>query len=739
MRQPPPASSHLPPDQNSKTDLQMVSIESIISRVKEYMPDEDLSPLQKAYTFASESYTGKHRISGQPYLYHAMMVTGILASMRLDLSTLIAGLLHGIIKQSEKPAEVAKKIRDNFGNDVENLVQGTTKITSVRFNSKIAYQAENIRKMLLAMSSDIRVLLVKLADRLHDMQSLQYLPREKQSEFAQNTMDLYAPLASRLGIDWLKRELEDLSFSFLHPEEFEDLANKIKTSLRDREAYVEDVKSLLTKKLQDHGLTNFQVLGRPKHLYSIYRKLIVQNIPLEKVYDKVAFRIIVSSIKECYEALGIIHSLWPPVDGRFKDFISTPKANMYQSLHTSVVGPHGEFMEIQIRTTEMDRVAKEGIAAHWAYKEGKAITSKDAKLFKWLKQLVHTLQELEDPKEFLEAVKGELYQSDIFVLTPNGEVKEFPKGSTPIDFAYGIHTAVGNRCTGAKINGQIASLKTELKNGDLIEILTAPNQKPSRGWLSLVKTARAKSRIRQWLNQEERERTLRVGREICEKELRRHAISLKKIIKTGHLKEVLKSVSCNSLDELLRKVGSGKISVQAIIKQLEPEELREEEFVELPAPLPLKGKKKPAPDNIIVVDGTDDILTKISHCCMPVPGDDIVGFITTGRGISVHKSSCRNFQATDPQRRIAVQWAEGINVAHRAQLVITAEDKKGLLASLSNTISAADSNIINIDATTSRGRLARINIVLEINSRDHLQRLLNHIQQIDGVIEAKRV
>lgn len=739
MGQPPPAAGHLQPDQNSKTDLQMVSIESIISRVKEYMPDEDLSRLQKAYTFASESYTGKHRLSGKPYLHHAMMVAGILASMRLDLSTLIAGLLHGIIKQSEKPTEAAKKIRDNFGNDVENLVQGTTKITSVRFNSKIAYQAENIRKMLLAMSSDIRVLLVKLADRLHDMQSLQYLPREKQAEFAQDTMDLYAPLASRLGIDWLKRELEDLSFSFIHPEEFEDLANKIKTSLSDRERYVEDVKGLLTKKLKDLGLVNFQVLGRPKHLYSIYRKLIVQNIPLEKVYDKVAFRIIVNSIKECYEALGIIHSLWPPVDGRFKDFISTPKANMYQSLHTSVVGLHGEFMEIQIRTTEMDRVAKEGIAAHWAYKEGKAITSKDAKLFKWLKQLVHTLQELEDPKEFLEAVKGELYQSDIFVLTPNGEVKEFPRGSTPIDFAYSIHTEVGNRCTGARINGQIAPLKTELKNGDLVEILTAPNQKPSRGWLNLVKTARAKSRIRQWLNQEEREQAIRVGREICEKALRRHDISLKKIIKTGHLKEVLKSVSCNSLEELLHKVGSGKISVQAIVRQLEPEELREEEFIELPEPLPLKAKKKPAPDNIIVVDGTDGILTKISNCCMPVPGDDIAGFITSGRGISVHKSSCRNFQATDPQRHIPVQWAEGINVAHRAHLVITAEDKKGLLASLSNTISSDDSNIITIGATTSRGRLARINIVLEINSRDHLQRLLNHIQQIDGIIEAKRL
>jgi GTP pyrophosphokinase len=717
----------------------MATIESIIARVREYLPDEDLSPLEKAYAFAAEAYSGKHRLSGRPYIYHALMVTSILASMRLDLSSLIAGLLHGIYKQSDKPEEAEKKIGELFGNDVASLIRGTTKITNVQFNSKIAYQAENIRKMLLSMSADIRVLLVKLADRLHDMQSLEHVPRAKQLEFAQDTMDLYAPLASRLGIDWLKRELEDLSFSHLHPEEYANLSSRIKTSLLDRDAYVEDVKALLTNKLQEHGLRDFRVLGRPKHLFSIYRKLIVQNIPLEKVYDKVAFRIIVNTVKECYEALGIIHSLWSPVDGRFKDFISTPKANMYQSLHTSVVGPHGEFMEIQIRTTEMDRIAQEGIAAHWAYKEGKAITSKDAKLFMWLKQLVQTLQELEDPKEFLEAVKGELYQSDIFVLTPNGEVKEFPKGSTPIDFAFSIHTEVGNRCTGAKINGQIAPLKTELKNGDLVEIITSPGQKPNRAWLSLVKTARAKNRIRQWLNQEEREKTLTVGREICERELRKHDISLKKLIKTGQLKEMLKSLSCNSLDELMRKVGSGKTSVQAIINQLQPAELRVEPAEELLETLPIKGRKKPAQDNIILVDGTDNILTKISHCCMPVPGDDITGFITAGRGISVHKSSCRNLNATDPQRRIEVEWAADIKTTHRAQIMITAEDKKGLLANLSNTISSDDSNILNLEATTSRGHLARINIVLEINGRDHLMRLLNHIQQIDGIIEAKRI
>ena len=717
----------------------MVTIETIIERAKSYMPEEDLSLLIKAHVFAKEFYSGKHRLSGRSYLYHALMVTDILATMRLDIPTLCAGLLHGVLKQATDLKETEKNLRASFGDDVANIVKGATKITDVQFNSRLAYQAENIRKLLLAMSSDIRVLLVKLADRLHDMQSLQQVSRDKQLEFAQETMDLYAPLASRLGIDWLKRELEDLSFSYLHPKEYQTLAAKIHTSLADREHYVDEVKALLNQKLIEHGLKQFRVLGRPKHLYSIYRKLVVQNIPFEKVYDKVAFRIIVSSVKECYEALGIIHSLWMPVDGRFKDFIRTPKGNMYQSLHTSVIGLSGEFMEVQIRTEEMDQVAKEGIAAHWAYKEGKAITSKDARLFKWLKQLVHTLQELEDPKEFLDAVKGELYAEEIFVLTPTGEVKEFPKGSTPIDFAYSIHTEVGNRCTGAKINGIIAQLKTKLKNGDLVEIITSPKQRPNRSWLGLVKTTRAKNRIRQWLNLEEREKNLQAGREICERELKKHNISLKKLIKTGHLKELLKTIACNTLDDLMRKIGSRKMTVQTIIKELQPQEIRDalpEDLVQ--EAVPHKGERKPERDNIILVSGADNVLTKISHCCMPVPGDEIAGFITSGRGISVHKASCPNLKAADQERLISVSWAENIKSTHRAQIQVIARDQKGLLAALSNAINHDDANILTLEATTSSGGIAKISIIIEINSREHLLRLLQHLQQLDGVLEARR-
>lgn len=716
--------------------MNKTTIDHILERAREYMPDEDLTPLTSAYEFAQQIYSGKHRLSGKPYIVHALAVTLILAVMRLDLHTLVAGLLHGALKESTDTTE--KELREKFGDAVTDIVKGATKITNVQFNSKIAYQAENIRKMLLAMSTDIRVLLLKLADRLHDMQSLGYVSQEKQREFAQETLDLFAPLASRLGVDWMKRELEDLSFCYLHPAEFDELTTKIKSSMQDRQEYVDEVKQLISTKLKEFGLHDFRILGRPKHLYSIYKKLIVQNIPLEKVYDKVAFRIILHSVKECYEALGVVHALWAPIDGRFKDFISSPKANMYQSLHTSVVGPRGEFMEIQIRTEEMDKIAREGIAAHWAYKEGKAVTQKDVKLFQWLKQLVHSIQELQDPQELIDAVKGELYDAEVFVLTPNGEVKEFPLGSSPLDFAYSIHTEVGNRCVGAKINSHIVPLKTPLKNGDVVEIITSPNQTPNRGWLALVKTARARSRIRQWLNREEQEKSLKVGREICERELRKHNISLKKLIKTGHLKEVLKALSSNSLDELMRKVGSGKIRVETIIKQLEPEEIREE-TPPLPELPPRKAKKKGADDSGIVVDGVNGILTKISHCCMPVPGDDITGFITAGRGISVHKSQCRNLLAGDPDRFIEVRWAEKVSATHRAQLQVMARDQKGLLANLSNAISNDDANILNIEANTTAGSLARFKIILEVTSLEHLMTLLQHIQQLDGVIEATRI
>ncbi|MEN8139622.1 MAG: bifunctional (p)ppGpp synthetase/guanosine-3',5'-bis(diphosphate) 3'-pyrophosphohydrolase [Thermodesulfobacteriota bacterium] len=717
-----------------------ITIDDLLNRTQGYLPADQVPLLEEAYGVAKAAHLNHLRPSGEPYINHVLSVAQILAAMRLDRDTLISGLLHGTLKYPDTGID-EKFLTDKFGADVARIVRGTTRIDKVRFNSQIDYQAENIRKMLLAMSSDIRVLLVKLADRLNDMQ-LQDFPEDKAKEYARETMDLYAPLASRLGIDWLKRELEDRAFGILHPEEHHDLEERISSSLHDRERYVKEVKKLLSEKLHEYGIFDFSILGRPKHLYSIYKKLLKQQIPLEKVYDKVAFRIILKTVRECYQALGMVHAIWPPIEGRIKDYISQPKTNMYQSLHTSVIGPSGEFMEIQIRTDEMDKIAKEGIAAHWAYKEGATITEQDASSFQWLKQLVNWLQELKDPQEFLETVKDELHRdAKTYVLTPTGEVKELPGGATPLDFAYSIHTEVGNHCVGAKINGTIAPLKTPLRNGNVVEIMTSPRQQPNQGWLKLAKTSRAKSRIRHWLRQDELQKFSKLGEELCERELKKQHISLKKLIKTGHLKTILQKLHCNSLSNLFVKVGEGTISTSQISEILLPPELVTEPEPEL-APSPeTKGKRpeqRPTSDEVITIDGVDGVLMRISQCCLPMPGDEVMGFITNGRGISVHKRLCPNLLATDPARWIRVKWNE-VKVNHRAQISIIAHDHKGVLGELCNTISEADANIANIDANISHDNLASLTIIVEVSGLDHLQRILQRLHSLDYVLEAKRV
>jgi GTP diphosphokinase / guanosine-3',5'-bis(diphosphate) 3'-diphosphatase len=720
----------------------MASINDIIDKTREYLTEDDLAKIQKAYVYAAKIHAGKYRLSGESYLSHPLAVADILATMRLDLSTIVSGLLHCVLHESTEAS--LEELKQLFGKDTANLVNSTTKLNKVKYNTTLDYQAENIRKMLLAMSSDIRVLLIKLAGRFHDMQSLKFFSKSKQLEIANETMDLYAPLASRLGIDWMKRELEDLAFAYIHPVEYTELTGKIAMSTFERQHYVDEVKKIISEELTEVEFSNFKILGRPKHLYSIYKKLIAQNIPLEKVYDKVAFRIILSSEGECYRALGIIHSLWSPVNGRFKDFISSPKANMYQSLHTSVIGPYGEFMEIQIRTREMDKVAKEGIAAHWAYKEGTRVSNKDASMFKWLKQLIQWLQDLKDPREFLDAVKDELHEDEVYVLTPKGEVKGFPMGSSPLDFAYSIHTEVGNRCVGAKVNGRIVPLKYQLQNGNLVEIVTSANQHPNRGWLTLVKTNRAKSRIKQWLNREEHEKSVKLGRDICDKELKKRNLSLKKILKTGHIKEILKSLQCNTLEILLQKVGSGKITIDAIAnKMLPPESIKEPEDIETISALrekqfQQKKNKKKASKSIIEVDGLDDVLIRISHCCMPVPGDKITGFITAGRGIAIHKDSCPELLKSDPKRRVEVKWTTQQGSVHRAQIKIIAQDQKGLLANLSQLITTNDTNIINFEAHSAQDNTARINMTVEVKDITHLSVILQQVRQLDWVIEAYR-
>jgi len=709
-----------------------------------YLYDVDLTPIDEAWEIAVNVHRGGKHFSGEPYLIHALEVASTLASMHLDLDTILAGLLHGALKNGVAFEELEKK----FGKDVAYIVNGTTKITSVQYNDRLASQAENVRKMLLAMAKDIRVLLVRLIDRLQDMLLLDMVTRQRQNEVARETMDLYAPLASRLGIDWLKRQLEDYAFRYLYPTEYEDLNIRLESSLTERQSYVDEVIAILYNKLQKGNVFPTRILGRPKHLYSIYKKLIAQNIPLERVYDKVAFRVIVEEVQECYEALGIIHADWSPVPGRIKDFISVPKTNNYQSMHTTVVGPWDHFIEIQIRTEEMDRVAQEGVAAHWAYKEDQKVNKKDARLFRDLKSLVNSLQDVEDSREFLESLRGELHDPEVYALTPNGEVKELPASSCPIDFAYAIHTEVGNRCAGAKVNGRLVPLKYELQNGDIVEIITSPNQRPGRGWLDLVKTSRARARIRSWFRREERDKAFALGREICERELKKYDMTLKRLVKSGHIKVLLKSLRCNSLDDMLVKVGSGAITIVNLIKALDPPEMRKEQE---PAPSEMTpeqlaevmaGQVRSGTNrggSAISIDGIDDMLAKVSQCCNPVPGDPIVGFITTGSGVSVHKSDCTNLLSSDPQRWIEVFWNSVETQSYRAEIQITAENKRGIFADISSAVGADMATIVEISAHVTPEDRAEFSIALEVRNLDHLQEVLKHLRQMEPVISVRRL
>ena len=712
--------------------------------IRSYLNGTDLSPIDKAWELVVSVHADKKHFSGTPYLDHVLQVASTLASMHLDLDTIVSGLLHGVLKEGVTPTDLQK----NFGDSVAIIVSGCTRITNVHYNSKLSHQADNVRKMLLAIATDVRVLLVKLADRLQDMCLLETVNHERQREIAYETRDLYAPLASRLGIDWMKRELEDLAFQYLHPVEYQYLVSRLDSSLEERQAYVDEVIKIFHEKLEASNVEPVRIIGRPKHLYSIYKKLVAQKIPLERVYDKVAFRIIVDTVRECYEALGVIHANWAPVPGRIKDFISAPKANNYQSMHTTVVGPREHFIEVQIRTEHMDRIAQEGVAAHWAYKEGQSVSDSDTRLFKDLKSLVKTLKDVEDPREFLESVHGELDTPEVYALTPEGEVKEFPKDASPIDFAYAIHTEVGDHCVGAKVNGKLVPLKYTIQNGDILEIITSSSQRPRRGWLELVKTSRARSRIRSWLRRADREKALRLGREICEKELKIHKTTLKKMVKSGQVKLLLKDLHCNSLEDMLAKVGSGVITIPHLVRILQPPEARQEEAnqknstedsvaarqVHLET-----ARKKVKSGSAIRIDGVDDMLVKISRCCNPVPGDAIMGFITMGRGVSVHKVECVNLQATDPQRWIDVEWATSQEANHRVEIQVSAENRKGVFAAISSAISTDDADIVEISAHTTAADTADFHIAVEVEGLEHLHRLLQHLRQMEQVISARRV
>jgi GTP pyrophosphokinase len=714
----------------------MIRLNDILEKVSSYNPSCDLELVRKAYVFCAKVHQGQTRLSGEPYLVHPMEVAGILAELKLDVPTVVTGLLHDTVEDTLTTLE---ELEEMFGPEVARLVDGVTKIGKIHFKTKEESQAENFRKMLLAMANDIRVILVKLGDRLHNMRTLQYQPEPKQRSIAKETLDIYAPIANRLGISWVKSELEDLSFRYLDPQIYYDLASKVTKKKKERESYVAEVMEIIKAKLVDHGIKG-EVSGRSKHLYSIYRKMQSRSVDIDEIYDLIAIRVMVEDIRECYEVLGIIHSTWKPIPGRFKDYIAMPKGNMYQSLHTTVIGPYGERMEVQIRTVEMHRVAEAGIAAHWKYKEGKGYDEKEVKRFTWLRQLLEWQQELDDSREFMNTVKVELFPEEVYVFTPKGDVKGYPKGSTPIDFAYSVHTDVGHRCVGAKVNGKLVPLKYELKNGDIVEVITSPHHTPSKDWLKIVRSSRARNKIRAWIKTEERLRSITLGREICEKEFRRYSQNFSKAQKSGELKRAVTEFGFVSEDDLMAAVGYGKLSCNQILGKLFPAEKFEEaqEHKESrvgKAMQKLKGKSSSA----IQISGVDDVLVRFGKCCNPLPGDEIIGFITRGRGVTVHTADCPFALDSDPQRRIDVAWSKNKKTALPVKMRIACHDEKGILANITTAITNCEANIVSASIQSTVDKRGINTFEVDVTDLDHLNRVFNSVMKVKGVIKVDRL
>ena len=618
----------------------MARINEIVDRVQQNFPGVDTSLLQKSYVYSAKVHQGQLRLSGEPYLTHPLAVAEILAEMRLDPLTVTVGLLHDTVEDTLTSEE---ELREQFGEEITALVGGLTKISKIEFSSREEQQAENFRKMLLAMSKDIRIILIKLADRLHNMRTLRYMDEDSRRRISQETLDIYAPLAHRLGIYWMKVELEGRAFRELYPEVYGEIDRRIQGTKREREQYVDEVRSRLSALLDKQGL-RAEVTGRLKEVYSFYRKMAEQELEFGEIYDLIAFRVIVDGTSAtCYETLGLVHSMWKPVPGRIKDYIAIPRPNLYQSLHTSVIGRNGQPFEIQIRTHEMHRIAEEGIAAHWKYKEGKLGVVEGEEQFRWLRQLIESQNEVSDPREFLTSLKVNLYPDEVYCFTPRGEVKEFPRGATPVDFAYSIHSDIGHRCIGAKVGGRLVPLKYQLKSGDSVEIMTSPNHQPSKDWLKFVKTSRAQTKIRQWIKKEQRERSISLGREICEKECRKFTLNFSKLVKSEKMQKIASDFGFQAVDDLMASVGYGKISPKQIIGKLVPPEKlaagdkKKESRIEKIVHLVKKGSQ-----DAIKIKGVDDMMVRIASCCNPLPGDMITGFITRGRGITIHTADCSN-------------------------------------------------------------------------------------------------
>jgi len=715
----------------------MIRINDILDKVAETNPEADLDIIDRAYIFSARVHDGQTRLSGEPYLMHPLEVAGLLADMNLDPVSIAAGLLHDVVEDTHASPEEIETI---FGREVQHIVSGVTKISKLPFSSSQARQAESLRKMLLAMADDIRVVLIKLADRLHNMRTLQFHKESKQKLIAQETLDIYAPIAARLGIYWMKNELENSSFKYLMPDEHDRIKERVIADIKEREAYIEEVKGIIHEKMDAHQMKS-EVLGRYKNYYSIYQKMVSQNLAFEDVYDIVAFRIILDTIPQCYEALGIVHSLWKPIDIKFKDYIARPKPNMYQSLHTTVIGPRGERVEIQIRTHDMDQVAKSGIAAHWHYKEGGEIDENVSKRFAWIQNLVDNQENIGNPDEFLENVRIDLYPDEVYVFTPHGEVKTLPKGATPVDFAFMIHTEVGNQCTGAKVNGRMVPLSHELVTGDTVDIITSKNHFPSKDWLNFVKTVKARSRIRQWIKTQEKNRSLTLGREMCEKAFRKHRLNFHTLLKSPEMPAVVEHFGFKSTDDLIASVGYGKTTPLQVVRRFLPKMDDAEEEIPRDSILNrLMGrvKKKPAKTEILV-KGLDDILIRFGKCCQPVPGDPIIGYITRGYGVTVHRANCVNALKMSPERQIEVAWTEENKETYPVKILVISYDRVGLLADIATIISKSDANIVSVNTSTKENQMVESYLTLAVSSTAHLNRVLSSLRKIHMVQDVRRL
>lgn len=711
-------------------------INELVEKIQAYHPGAEVELIRRAYDFSARMHKGQKRLSGEPFLTHPLAVANIITDLKLDVPSVVGSLLHDTVEDTLTTLDEVKAL---FGPEIASLVDGVTKLSRVNFTSHEEKQAENFRKMILAMAKDVRVILIKLADRTHNMRTLDHLSTDKQIATAEETLEIYAPIAHRLGIAWIKCELEDLALKYLHPEVYYQLKRNVAKRKVDREKYINEVISIIGKKFEEEGI-DAEITGRPKHFYSIYQKMESQNLLYDQLYDLVAFRIVVDTARECYEALGVIHSHWKPVPGRFKDYIALPKPNMYQSLHTSVIGPYGERMEIQIRTQEMHRVAEEGIAAHWRYKDGKAVQFNDIQKFAWLRQLLEWQQNLQDPQEFLHSIKEDLFSDEVYVFTPKGDLLSFPKGSTVIDFAYRIHSEVGQHCSGARVNGQIVPLKYILRSGDTVEIITTNQQTPSRDWLKLVKTPRAKSKIRNWMKLQQRERSVALGREILEGDLGRYQLEYPTLRREGKIDAIAKEIGVKDEETLLASVGYGKITSYQVLAKLVPADKLDGGKKQSEGTLErlfrlVSGQKR---DLSVKVKGVEDVLVRFARCCHPLPGEDIVGFISRGSGVVVHVSNCPKIMESDPHRKVEVTWQDDGQTPRPIKIDVSCVDRPGLLASISAAITSAQVNIARAQVRTFPDQKALNTFEVMIANSDQLKRVLRNISKVKGVYKATR-